>query len=260
MQHNTPDTLDDRYTTVGTRQRHNPKLIPTDNLCGVLLSRMGPYHKLDKFPIPFSSIFEALMMIDPQAAIVPSNCDPAKAIGLSVLLRTAQDYKTMMDITLVHWGKPSDRRGRLALSFYVSSAVLTPDLALLKTSCHFRDAIKKAKFTLSNHNLLQTESKALAYFSGKTPQHTWRKDLYTRFQQYLDLYMQDNGAVANIFGEDEQVPRAMPFYLKAMTVKSTNHTASVIAIYVGKLHHGYMSTLITKASFKDIELVPLSPR
>ena len=70
--------------------------------------------------------------------------------------------------------------------------------------------------------------------------------------------MQNDNTVANIFGEDEQVPRNLPFYLKAMTIKSTNHTASVIAIYVGKLHHGYMSTLITKAPFEDIKLVPLS--
>ena len=54
---------------------------------------MGPYHELKKYPIPFISIFEALRMIDPQAAIVHSNQDPARAIGLAVLLRTAQDYK-----------------------------------------------------------------------------------------------------------------------------------------------------------------------
>ena len=98
---------------------------------------MGPYHELEKYPIPFHSIFEALAILDPQAAIVPANRDPAKAIGLPVLLRTAQDYKTMMDITLTHWGKPSDRQGRLALSFYVSLAVLKPDLAFLKASIHF---------------------------------------------------------------------------------------------------------------------------
>ena len=206
------------------------------------------------------SIFEALMMIDPQAAIVPSNKDPAKAIGLSLLLRTAQDYKTMMDISLVHWGKPSDRRGRLALSFYISSAILTPDLALLKSSCHFKDAIKKARLTLSHHNLEQTESQVLAFFSGKSPQHTWRKDLAARFQQYMDIYLLDDGGVANLFGENEQVPRKIPFYLKAITIRSTNHTATVIAIYVGKLHHSFLSTLITKAPFEEIELVPMQLR
>ena len=200
------------------------------------------------------------MTIDPKAAIVPSNRDPAKAIGLSLLLRTSQDYKTMMDITLAHWGKPSDRRGRLALSFYISSAVLTPDLALLKSSCHFKDAIKQAKLNLSHHNLMQTESQVLAFFTGKTPQHTWRKDLAARFQHYLDTYLKDAKAVAHIFGENEQVPRNIPFYLKAINIKSTNHTAYVIAIYVGKLHYGYISTMINKAPFEDIELVPLALR
>ena len=239
------------------KQQHNPTPTPAENLCGILLSRMGPYHELEKYPIPFIAIFEALMTIDPQAAIVPANRDPAKATGLLVLLRTAQDYKTMMDITLVHWGKPSDQRGRLALLFYISSAVLKPDLALLKSSCHFKDAIKQAKLNLSNHNLMQTESQVLAFLSGKTPQHTWRKDILARFKQYMDIYLKDNHTVENIFGENEQVPSEMPFYLKAITVKSTHHTASVIAIYVGKLHYSFMSTLINKAPFKDIELVPM---
>ena len=253
-------TSDGGYKVVQPRQRHQPTPTPQDNLCGVLLSRMGPYQDLAKYPIPFISIFEALMMVDPHAAIVPFNKDRAKAIGPSVLLRTAQDYKTMMDITLVHWGKPSDKRGRLALSFYVSSTIITPDLKLLKTSCHFQDAIKKAKFVLTHHNLLQTESQALAFFSGKTPQHTWRKDLSNRFQQYMDLYLKHNNAVTNIFGEDAQVPRTIPFYLKAITVKSINHTGSAIAIYVGKLHYGVMMTLITQAPFEDLDLVPLSVR
>ena len=109
--------MEDGFTAVELRQRHTPKPTPPENLCGVLLSQMGPHHELERYPIPFLTIFEALMTIDPNAAIVPSNRNPARAIGLSLLLRTAQDYKTMMDITLSHWGKPSDKRGCLALSF-----------------------------------------------------------------------------------------------------------------------------------------------
>ena len=136
--------------------------------------------------------------------------------------------------------------------------MLTPDLALLKSSCYFCDALKKAKFVLSHHNLLQTESQGLAFFSGKTPEHTWRKDLSERFKKYMEIYLHDRKAVANIFGEDEQIPSTIPFYLKAITVKSLNHTATAIAIYVGKLHFGITSTLISKVPFEDLELVPLS--
>ena len=49
----------------------------------------------------------------------------------------------------------------------------------------------------------------------------------------------------------------MPFYLKAIKVKSINHNASAIAIFMGKLHLPYMETLINKVQFKDFELVPL---
>ena len=76
----------------------------------------------------------------------------------------------------------------------------------------------------------------------------------------MDIYLTDDRAINNIFGEDVQVPRAIPFYLKELKIKSTNHTALVIAIYVGKFHYSFLSTLITKALFEDIELVPLSAR
>ena len=72
----------------------------------------------------------------------------------------------------------------------------------------------------------------------------------------MDLYLQDDNAVTNLFGEDVQVPRAIPFYLKELKIKSLHHTAAVIAIYVRKLHYGTLSHLITKAPFEEIELVP----
>ena len=100
----------------------------------------------------------------------------------------------------------------------------------------------------------------LAFVLGKTPQHTWHKDLSGQFQHYTDMYLKDDGAVANIFGEEEQVPRDIPFYLKTVTAKSSIHTASVIAIYVGKSRFGFMSTLITKAPFEELELVPMLAR
>ena len=131
------------------------------------------------------SIFDALMTINPQATVVPLNRDHARAIGLPLLIHTAQDYKSMMDITLVHWGKPSKQKGHLALSFHILSAVIIPDLAVLWTSCHFQEAIKKSKFVLSQPNLFQTESQGLAFFSGKTPEHTRRKDLSEQFPTYF---------------------------------------------------------------------------
>ena len=68
------------FVQVPPKQRHNPTPTPKEYLCGILLSRMGPYHELKKYPIPFHSIFEALAIIDPQVAIVPAKSDPAKLL------------------------------------------------------------------------------------------------------------------------------------------------------------------------------------
>ena len=246
----------------GPKQRFTPRPIPVEQLCGVHLCRFGSYKELDEYPIPFKAIFEALMTIDPQAAIVPFNRDTARALGLPLLLRTNQDYKTMMDITLMNWGKPSERRGKLALSFYIASAVITPDLAHLKKSCHLQDVLKASKFNISPHILIQTDSKPLAFFSGKSPDHTWREDLSDRFQIYMDNYLQEDNDIANIFGEDfiNQVPKQIPFYLKPATIRSKNHKTQAVVIYVGAQHLDLMNKFISKIPFEDVELVPMSTR
>ena len=132
------------------------------------------------------------MRIDPPAAIVPYNQDPAQAIALPLLLCTTPYYMTMMNFTLMNWGKPSKCCSKLALSFYIASAILTPDLLQLKQSCHFQNVVKMSKFNMLQHNLLQTDSKALAFFSGKSSGHTWRGDLSDRLQMYMDIYLQSS--------------------------------------------------------------------
>ena len=114
-----------------------------------------------------------------------------------------------------------------------------------------------------HHNLLQTNSKALAFFSGKSPEHTWRGDVSDRFQVYLDNYLQDNNDIENNFREEYngRIPKTIPFYLKPQTtVKSKTHSAQVIIVYVGQHHYDLMNKIILKVPFEDIELVPMSIR
>ena len=152
----------------------------------------------------------------------------------------------------MNWGKPSDRRGKLVLSFYIASAIITPDLAQLQKSCHFQDVIKASKFNLSPHILLQTDSKPLAFFSGKAPDHTWREDLSNRFQIYMDHYLQTDNIIEDILGKDyvNQVPKQIPFYLKPAMLRSKNHKGQAIVIYVGTQNLDLMTEVISKVPFQ----------
>ena len=224
---------EDGFILVGPKQRHQPTPTPVEQLSRVQLCRFRSCKELESYPILFKAIFDAPVRINLQAAIVPFNQDPAWAIGLPLLLRTTEDYKAMMDITLMNWGKPSEHRGKLALSFYIASTVTTPDLTHLKQSCHFQDVIKTSKFTIFQHNLLQTDPKALAFFSGKSPDHTWQGDLSNRFQFDLENFLQDDHDIKNIFGEEYhgKIPKAIPFYLKPRMVKSKTIVAQAVALY-----------------------------
>ena len=82
-----------------------------------------------------------------------------------------------MDITLVNWGSPSDGKGKLAFSFYIGPTVIREDLDALKKSQQFQQFLSQAKFKAFPHQLHQTESKPLAFFSGKSPKHIWQQDL-----------------------------------------------------------------------------------
>ena len=195
------------------------------------------------------------MSIDPNIMILPYNCAVDNIHKASTLLKRAQDYKALMDITLSNWGSPSAGKGKLAFSFYIGSKIIGEDLEEIIQSRQFQKFLTQSQFKITPHYLHQTESKLVAFFSGKSPKHTWRQHLRDRFQEYINQHLKNPNAVSNIFGEDEQVPDQIPFFLKVTKVRTKNTAATVIAVYVGKLHHADTMTLLQKAPFEDIEMV-----
>ena len=205
-------------------------------------------------------MLQALISIDPNIMIFPYNCAVDSIHKASTLLKHAQDYKALMDITLTNWGSPSEGKGKLAFSFYIGSTIIGEDLEEINQSRQFQKFLTKSKFKITPHYLHQTESKPVAFFSGKSPKHTWRQHLRDRFQEYLNHYLNDPNAITNIYGEDEQVPTQIPFYLKVTKIRTKNVAATAIVIHVGKTHHADVTTLLRKATFEDIELVLIGNR
>ena len=117
-----------------------------------------------------------------------------------------------MDISLTHWGRPHELKAKLSMSFYLISDMLSPDLSDLKNNPPIQTFLTSHKLQMFPHTLKQSDSKPIAFFLGKAPTHTWRKDLQNRFQEYFDEYLNDNASIHNIFGEDHQAPKKIPFY------------------------------------------------
>ena len=105
---------------------------------GLLLSRVGPKAEIAKQPIPFSNMLQALISIDPNIMIFPHNCAVDSIHKASALLKRAQDYKALMDITMTNWGSPSEGKGKLAFSFYIGSTIIGKDLEEVNQSRQFQ--------------------------------------------------------------------------------------------------------------------------
>ena len=102
------------------------------------------------------------------------------------------------------------------------------------------------------------ESKPLAFFSSKSPKHTWRHHLQERFKEYLDCYLTNPNAVSNIFGEDAQVPTEIPCFFKVSKVRGKQSEAPALVVYVGIDHHSNATTLMKAAPFEDNEMILFS--
>ena len=248
------------FTKVLNKKAKAPQKRPPLPLTGILLTRVGPRKEIERKSINMGDILTALLAIDPHAFLLPHNRDPSCMVKIQTMLKTGQDYTTFMDITRTNWGKPTDNKTRIAMSFYVASDIIIDGLEVIKKSRQFQDLLGKYKLTLLPHNLLQSDSKAVAFFSGKSPVHTWQDDLRRRFKLYLDTYLQDTKAVLNIFGEDAEVPTEIPFYFKVTTLRNKTTKTSAVSLYVGRNHISLMQTLLEKVPFPDVQLILFTQR
>ena len=102
-----------QYTPVlnkKTRAKKERKLLPTT---GLLLTKIGSRKDIDRKPVNIPEILTALLSIDPHAYLLPHNRVPNRMTKLQQMLASPQDYNTFMDISRLHWGKPSDNNQEL---------------------------------------------------------------------------------------------------------------------------------------------------
>ena len=251
---------DTQYTPALNKKARAKKEQQPLPITGILLTKIGSQNDIERKPVNINEIVSTLSTIDSNAYMLPHNRDPTCMIKLQHMLTTSFNYTLFMDISRLNWGQPRDNRTRIAMSFYIASETITDGLEALKTSLPFQSLLTKYRLNLTPHNLLQSDLKAVAFFSGKTPIHTWHKHLRNQFQLYINEYLKDPHAVNNIFGEDSDVPTDIPFYLKGTTLKSQTTKTTVIMIYVGKNHSSSMQTLLTKVPFPDVQLVLMSQK
>ena len=227
---------------------------------GILFNRVATKQILQNQGVDVGAILNAILDLDPEATYLPHDNDTTRAAKLSTLLKTPQDYKNLMDFEITHWGRPSDNKGKLSISFYIASDILQPNLQLIRQSPVVQHILKAHKMNMSPHNLLQSDSKAIAFFSGKSVAHTWRKDLSERFQSYLTDHLNSSSAMLNVFGEDHEAPKDIPFYFRVTTIRAKKGTTQAITIYTGTLHKDILDTILQRLPFPDVEIVSFSLR
>ena len=227
---------------------------------GILLSRVAPKQILQNQGIDIGAIFNALLWLDPDAIFLPHDNDTHRAVKLSTMIKPTYDFKAMMDFEITNWGRPSDNKGKMSMSFYVASDILKPDITNIRQDPSIQHLLRQHKMTIYPHNLLQSDSRPVAFFSGKSIAHTWRNDLKERFGGYLAEQLNDANTMHNLLGEDHEVPFNIPFFFQVITLRHKRGTAQAIGIHVGTLHKEFLETILLKSPFQDIKLVSLSLR
>ena len=138
-----------QYTPVLNKKARSKKDLKPLPITGVLLTKLSSRKDLDRKPVNIPEILSTILTIDPNAHILPHNRDPASMIKLQHMLATPQDYTTFMDITRLNWGRPSDNKARIAMSFYIASEVILDGLEALKTSTVFQNILTKYRLIIS---------------------------------------------------------------------------------------------------------------
>ena len=162
--HTSDKSNKDNFILVPYKTKHS--LLPNNpdiKVSGVRLRRFGSKTELATYPSKFGQLLEALLSVNLQILIFPYTCEVERIYKASELLKTPQDYKALMDITLVNWGSPSDGKGKLAMSFYIGSSVFAEGLEMLKQSSQFKKFLSESKFSHFHCYLHQTESTPLAF-------------------------------------------------------------------------------------------------
>ena len=227
---------------------------------GILLSHVASKPTLQNQGIDIGALFNAILQLDKDAIFLPHDNDTHRAVKLSTMIKPTYDFKAMMDFEITNWGRPSDNKGKLSMSFYIASDILQPDIMSIQQDPLIQRILKQHKMMLYPHNLLQSDSRPVAYFSGKSVAHTWRKDLKEPFGTYLTEQLNDSATMLNLFGEDHDVPMTIPFFFRVMTLRNKWGSAQAIGIHVGTLHKEFLETIIKQSPFPDVELISLSLR
>ena len=125
---------DIQYTPVLNKKARSQKERKPLPITGILLTKIASRKEMDRKPVNIKEVVSSLVKIDPNAYMLPHNRDPTRMVKLQHMLNTSVDFNSFMDISRLNWGRPSDNRTRLAMSFYIASDIIKDGLAALKTS------------------------------------------------------------------------------------------------------------------------------
>ena len=143
----------------------------------ILLSRVAPKPTLQNQGVDEGAIFYAILCLNKYAIFLPHDNDTHCAVKLSTMIKPSFDFKAMVDLKITNWGHPSSNKGKLSMSFYLAFDTLKPDVATLRQDPSIQHIPKHHKMAMYPHNLLQSNSRPVAYFSRKSIAHTWRNNL-----------------------------------------------------------------------------------
>ena len=215
---------------------------------GMFMWRIGKAKEVPFCATEINQLLACMGGVDPALVISPHDENAEKAVF--VQNQKISNFQEYCDIQTVPWGAPGENKAKAALSMWIASDVVQPDLKQFKHNTAFQDHVTKMKVKVAHHRLHQTVSKPVGFYLGKTPKHTNRKDLELRFHQSW-VTCKDNQSALGI-------PTEVPMvHVKPVKIKSKEGVTDAIALFAGTDDFDKVETFMTKDSLMP-RFVPMS--
>jgi hypothetical protein len=133
------------------------------------------------------------------------------------------------------WGKPDQNKTKLSFSFYLASDVIQSHLGKLRQNPTFAHYLHVSGLNMASHALLETNSKQIGFFLGKSPAHTWREDISSRMNIHLAANMPKK-PIPNGIKVSAGLPtteRCVPIQVKNGRIIQDGEEAWAVAAFVG---------------------------
>jgi hypothetical protein len=223
---------------------------------GIHASRISQHTEEGFHPDDIKMLLQIIHNMDSEAIFLPHTNNP-KLARTWHQTKANYNFKSMMNITSMRWGKPADNKHKSEFSFYVSSNSLA-SVKAITADLQVRSFLETTNIRLSFHALHESQRSSVGFLLGKSVQHAYWNDLTARLTDHISdklQIMKTLQSLAPTVTKPPPMPVSIPIQLNPNTLSIGQVQAKGLAIYVGSKDKTALERLLQRYPFRDVEIV-----